>query len=49
MGAIALYSVLASNVEYVEYEKDYISPADISVLGDNAYVADATMGKVYTV
>lgn len=47
VGAIALYSVLASNVEYVEYEKDYISPADISVLGDNAYVADATMGKVY--
>lgn len=47
VGAIALYSVLASNVEYIEYETDYISPADISVSGESAYVADATLGKVY--
>ncbi len=43
---LAFYT-LASSVDYTSYDEPYISPSDISISGDNAFVADATLGKVY--
>ena len=43
---LAAYT-LASSVDYTSYDAPYISPSDISIAGDYAFVADATLDKVY--
>lgn len=46
---ITIVCVTASNVEYQSYRgnSEYLSPTAIAINGDNAYVGDATAGKVY--